>query len=60
MSETPVLLLENAQIKQEKSVILDRIHLTMSAGDYFFLIGKTGSGKGSFLKALYGDVPFSH
>lgn len=59
MSETPVLLLENAQIKQEKSVILDRIHLTMSAGDYFFLIGKTGSGKSSFLKALYGDVPFS-
>jgi cell division transport system ATP-binding protein len=59
MSETPVLLLENAQIKQEKSVILDRIQLTMSAGDYFFLIGKTGSGKSSFLKALYGDVPFS-
>ena len=59
MSETPVLLLENAQIKQDKSVILDRIHLTMSAGDYFFLIGKTGSGKSSFLKALYGDVPFS-
>lgn len=59
MSETPVLLLENAQIKQDKSVILDRINLTMSAGDYFFLIGKTGSGKSSFLKALYGDVPFS-
>lgn len=59
MSETPVLFLENAQIKQDKSVILDRIHLTMSAGDYFFLIGKTGSGKSSFLKALYGDVPFS-
>ena len=59
MSETPVLLLENAQIKQDKSVILDRIHLTMSAGDYFFLIGKTGSGKSSFLKALYGDLPFS-
>jgi cell division transport system ATP-binding protein len=59
MSETPVLLLENAQIKQDKSVILDRIHLTMAAGDYFFLIGKTGSGKSSFLKALYGDVPFS-
>jgi cell division transport system ATP-binding protein len=59
MSETPVLLLENAQIKQDKSVILDRIHLTMAAGDYFFLIGKTGSGKSSLLKALYGDVPFS-
>lgn len=59
MSETPVLLIKDAQIQQDKSVVLDHINLTMSAGDYYFLIGKTGSGKSSFLKALYGDVPFS-
>lgn len=59
MGDNTVLNIQNAQITQDDAVILDHINLKMYAGDYYFLIGKTGSGKSSFLKALYGDVLFS-
>ena len=59
MQPDTVLYLENAQIKQDTSIILDALNFSLQKGDYYFLIGKTGSGKSSLLKALYGDVPFS-
>mgnify|MGYP000929016860 CR=1 FL=1 len=59
MQSDTVLYLENAQIKQDTSIILDTLNFSLHKGDYYFLIGKTGSGKSSLLKALYGDVPFS-
>lgn len=59
MQSDTVLYLENAQIKQDTSIILDTLNFSLKKGDYYFLIGKTGSGKSSLLKALYGDVPFS-
>lgn len=59
MQSDTVLYLENAQIKQDTSIILDTLNFSLHKGDYYFLIGKTGSGKSSLLKALYGDVLFS-
>lgn len=59
MQSDTVLYLENAQIKQDTSIILDTLNFRLNKGDYYFLIGKTGSGKSSLLKALYGDVAFS-
>jgi cell division transport system ATP-binding protein len=56
MSEA-VLTLENVTIYQENKVILDAINLTVSHGEFIYIIGKTGSGKSSFMKTLYGDLP---
>ncbi|MGY5355485.1 cell division ATP-binding protein FtsE [Wenyingzhuangia sp. IMCC45467] len=53
----PVLYLKNANIFQDKILILKNLDFEINKGEFFYLIGKTGSGKSSLLKILYGDLP---
>jgi cell division transport system ATP-binding protein len=54
---TNVIDLKNAVVFQNKTLILSEINITISAGEFVYLIGKTGSGKSSLLKTLYGALP---
>jgi len=55
MSET-VLQLKDASIYQGDSLVLSDVNFEMQKGDFVYLIGKTGTGKSSFMKTLYGDL----
>ncbi|MCH4823396.1 ATP-binding cassette domain-containing protein [Gramella lutea] len=55
----PVLELKNAAIYQRESLILSEVDVTVNKGDFVYLIGKTGTGKSSFMKTLYGDLPLT-
>ena len=57
MQENTIVSLRNAAIYQGKTLILNDINITISKGEFSYLIGKTGSGKSSLLKALYGALP---
>jgi cell division transport system ATP-binding protein len=52
-----ILSLKNAQIFQGKSLILENVNLSIEKGEFVYLVGKTGTGKSSLLKTLYGDLP---
>lgn len=53
----PVLFLKDAFIFQQENLILSDVNVTVEKGEFVYLIGKTGTGKSSFMKTLYGDLP---
>ncbi|WP_439506291.1 cell division ATP-binding protein FtsE [Sediminibacterium sp.] len=55
MSET-VVSLKNVNIYQGNSLILQDVNFTISKGEFVYLVGKTGTGKSSLLKTLYGEL----
>ena len=55
MSEI-VVQIEHANIYQSGSLILQDVNLNVQKGEFVYLVGKTGTGKSSLLKTLYGEL----
>jgi cell division transport system ATP-binding protein len=56
MNDT-VLSIQNAKIYQGESLILSDVNINISKSEFVYLVGKTGTGKSSLLKTLYGELP---
>lgn len=52
-----VIVLKDAKIVQKNFTVLSHVNLNIKQGKFNYLIGKTGSGKSSLLKVLYGHLP---
>jgi cell division transport system ATP-binding protein len=59
MEEQVIIELRDVVIYQQETLILSHVDLTIRKGEFVYLIGKTGSGKSSLLKVLYGDLPLA-
>jgi cell division transport system ATP-binding protein len=52
-----IIELNNVTIKQGESTVLQDVTCSVHEAEFVYIIGKTGSGKSSLLKALYGELP---
>ncbi len=52
-----VISLEHVSIFHNKNLVLSDVNLSVERGEFVYLIGKTGSGKSSIMRLLYGDLP---
>jgi cell division transport system ATP-binding protein len=50
----------NVTIFQHDKAVLEDINIIIETGEFVYLVGKTGSGKSSFLKTLYADLELSN
>ena len=53
--ENPISITK-ATIHQGSIAVLQNVNLQVSVGEFVYLIGRTGSGKSSLLKTLYGEL----
>ncbi len=51
-----VLSFEQVSISQEGVNTLEDINLTINEGDFYYLIGKTGSGKSTFFRSIIAEI----
>jgi cell division transport system ATP-binding protein len=52
-----IIELRNANVYQGDNLILEDVNLEVRKGEFVYLVGKTGTGKSSLLKTLYGELP---
>jgi cell division transport system ATP-binding protein len=57
-SSEPVVSIQGASIFQEEKTVLANISFSIKKGEFVYVIGRTGSGKSSLLKTLYGDLEY--
>jgi cell division transport system ATP-binding protein len=54
-----IVELKHANIYQRDNLILSDVNISVNKGEFVYLVGKTGTGKSSLLKTLYGDLPLN-
>jgi len=55
----PIIEITNANIYQGENLVLQDVSLRVDKGEFVYLVGKTGTGKSSLLKTLYGELQFT-
>ena len=53
---TPIISFRDAAIYQQNALILSNVNLNIYEGELIYLIGRTGTGKSSLLKTMYGEL----
>jgi cell division transport system ATP-binding protein len=59
MSEA-IIEIRDVNIFQGDNLVLQNVNLTVNRGEFVYLVGKTGTGKSSLLKTLYGELPLTN
>ncbi|MES2850431.1 MAG: ATP-binding cassette domain-containing protein [Bacteroidota bacterium] len=55
-----IIELRNVNIYQSNNLILGDVNISVDKGEFVYLVGKTGTGKSSLLKTMYGDLELTN
>ena len=55
-----IIELKNINIYQGDNLILSNVNVSVDKGEFVYLVGKTGTGKSSLLKTMYGDLELNN
>ena len=59
MDQPFVIEFDNVDIHQEEKLVLTSVDFKLAPAETCYIIGKSGSGKTSFLKTIYGSIPIT-
>jgi cell division transport system ATP-binding protein len=52
-----ILSFQNVHVSQDGVPTLQNVSLELNSGDFVYLIGKSGSGKSTFFKSIFAELP---
>ena len=54
-----IISYHNVSVNQAEQIVLRDVNLNIHSGEVVYLLGKVGTGKSTFMKSLYGEVPIA-
>ena len=57
MAQEQLVNYSNVQLNRDENIILRNVNLTVTRGDFLYIIGKVGSGKSTLMKSMYAELP---
>lgn len=57
LRKNTILEYNNVDLDRDGNLILSDVNITIAEGDFVYLIGTVGSGKSTFLKSIYSEIP---
>lgn len=55
--KSEIIAFNEVSIKISETNVLENLNFSINSGNFTYLIGKTGSGKSSIIRSMYGDIP---
>ena len=54
-----IIRYHNVSVNQSEQIVLRDVNLEVGEGEFVYLLGRVGSGKSSFMKTMYGELPIA-
>jgi len=54
-----IISYHDVSVHQDEQIVLKDVNIEIGEGEFVYLLGRVGSGKSSFMKTMYGELPIA-
>lgn len=58
-TDSPIIYFEHTDIYNSGNLVISDLNMSISRGEFAYIIGKVGSGKTTIIRAIIGETPVS-